>query len=73
MLVFIVAVAILGSFAIEFAVRLFANNFEIEWVTPAEESGADIARNIIGTMRKTRLESERQMNKPFKVASDGRW
>lgn len=73
MLVFIVAAAILGSFAIELAVRLFTNNFEIEWVSPAEESGADIARKIVGAMRKTSLESERQMNKPFKVASDGRW
>ncbi|UWU23443.1 MULTISPECIES: hypothetical protein [unclassified Rhizobium] len=71
MLVLIVAVAVIGSFALEYAVHLFANNYEIEWASPANTTNS--AQEIANAMRKTHRESERQMNKAFKVASDGRW
>lgn len=70
MLVFIIAGAILGSFLMEYLVHLFSDNYEIEW-GPASKSGkdADFAQEIVTAMRKTHRESERQMNKAFKVAS----
>ena len=73
MLVLIVAVAIIGSFVIEYAVHLFANNYEIEWAAHTDSDDTASAQEIISAMRKTHRESERQMNKAFKVASDGRW
>ena len=74
MLVLIVAVAIIGSFVVEYAVHLFANNYEIEWATTRiDRDGTNFAQEIATAMRKTHRESERQMNKAFKVASDGRW
>ncbi|GES45410.1 hypothetical protein RsS62_46620 [Rhizobium dioscoreae] len=71
MLVFIIAGAIIGSFFVEYLVHLFADNYEIEWDS-ASESGKDIdfAQEIATAMRRTHRESERQMNKAFKVASD---
>ncbi len=70
MLVFIIAGAIIGSFFVEYLVHLFADNYEIEWDF-ASENGKDIdfAQEIAIAMRKTHRESERQMNKAFKVAS----
>lgn len=49
----------------------FADNYEIEWDS-ASENGKDIdfAQEIATAMRRTHRESERQMNKAFKVASD---
>jgi uncharacterized membrane protein YedE/YeeE len=74
MLVLIVAVAIIGSFVIEYAVHLFANNYEIEWIAiHADGDSTNYAQEIATAMRKTHRESERQMNKAFKVASDERW
>ncbi|MEZ2219580.1 hypothetical protein [Rhizobium sp. RCC_161_2] len=73
MLVLIVAVAIVGSLVIEHVAHLFANNYEIEWVSRVDRDGGISAQEIISAMRKTHRESERQMNKAFKVASDGRW
>ena len=74
MLVLIVAVAIIGSFFIEYAVHLFANNYEIEWIAiHADGDSTTHAQEIATAMRKTHRESERQMNKAFKVASDERW
>lgn len=71
MLVFIIAGAVIGSFFVEYLVHLFANNYEIEWDS-ASENGKDIdfAQEIATAMRRTHRESERQMNKAFKVASD---
>ncbi|TWB54642.1 hypothetical protein FBZ98_10319 [Rhizobium sp. ERR 922] len=71
MLVFIIVGAIIGSFFVEYLVHLFADNYEIEWDC-ASESGKDIdfAQEIATAMRRTHRESERQMNKAFKVASD---
>jgi hypothetical protein len=74
MLVLIVTIAIIGSFVVEYLVHLFRNNYEIEWIIPSEqEKSASAAQEIINVMRKTHRESERQMNKAFKVASDRRW
>ncbi|MDL2398676.1 hypothetical protein [Rhizobium mayense] len=74
MLVLVVAVAIIGSFILEYVVHLFANNYEIEWATAhAEGKATNSAQEIANAMRKTHRESERQMNKAFKVSSDGRW
>jgi hypothetical protein len=73
MLVLIVAVAIIASLAIEHVVHLFANSYEIEWTSRVDRDGAISAQEIICAMRKTHRESERQMNKAFKVASDERW
>jgi hypothetical protein len=74
MLVLIVAVAIIGSFVVEYVVHLFANNYEIEWTTShADSADTNFAQEIATAMRKTHRESERQMNRAFKVASDGRW
>ncbi|HEY0121105.1 MAG TPA: hypothetical protein VGC14_04955 [Rhizobium sp.] len=70
MLVLIVAVAIIGSLVIELLVHLFANNYEIEWAAHVDKGGTISAQEIISAMRKTHRESERQMNKAFKVASD---
>lgn len=72
MLVLIVAVAITASLIMEHVIHLFANNYEIEWVSRIDRDGAISAQEIISAMRKTHRESERQMNKAFKVASDGR-
>lgn len=72
MLVLIVAVAIIASLVIEHVIHLFANNYEIEWAAPSDRDSAISAQEIISAMRKTHRESERQMNKAFKVASDGR-
>jgi hypothetical protein len=72
MLVFIIAGAIIGSFLVEYLVHLFADNYEIEWDSALESGGdVDFAQEIVTAMRKTHRESERQMNKAFKVASDG--
>ncbi|WFU10551.1 hypothetical protein QA646_06800 [Rhizobium sp. CB3090] len=71
MLVLIIAVAIIGSFIVEHVVHLFADNYEIEWAPQADSTNS--AQEIAIAMRKTHRESERQMNKAFKVASDGRW
>lgn len=70
MLVFIIAGAIIGSFFVEYLVHLFVDNYEIEW-DAALENGKDVdfAQEIVTAMRKTHRESERQMNKAFKVAS----
>ncbi|GAC1042115.1 hypothetical protein thsrh120_21190 [Rhizobium sp. No.120] len=70
MLVFIIAGAIIGSFLVEYLVHLFSDNYEIEWDS-ASENGKYInfAQEIATAMRKTHRESERQMNKAFKVAS----
>ncbi|KAA1176885.1 hypothetical protein FP026_27225 [Rhizobium tropici] len=70
MLVFIIAGAIVGSFLVEYLVHLFADYYEIEWDS-AFENGKDVdfAQEIATAMRKTHRESERQMNKLFKVAS----
>ncbi|MDL2410209.1 hypothetical protein PY650_32290 [Rhizobium calliandrae] len=69
-----VAVAIIGSFIVEYAVHLLANNYEIEWVSArAERNTTNTAQEMATAMRKTHRESERQMNKAFKVSSDGRW
>lgn len=57
MLVVLVAFAIVASICIELAVAYVADNYEIEWSNPRGQG----------------RESERQMNKTFKVASDGRW
>ncbi|WP_412064929.1 hypothetical protein [Rhizobium sp. SYY.PMSO] len=71
MLVFIIAGAILGSFFVECLVHVFADNYELEW-NHASKIGKnkDFAQEIATAMRKTHRESERQMNKAFKVASD---
>ena len=70
MLVFIIAGAIVGSFLVEYLVHLFADNYEIEWDSAFESSkDVDFAQEIATAMRKTQCESERQMNKAFKVAS----
>ncbi|NLR96079.1 hypothetical protein HGP17_04455 [Rhizobium sp. P38BS-XIX] len=70
MLVFIVTGAIICSFLVEYLVQLFADNYEIEWVSASETpDNMDSAQEIITAMRKTHRESERQMNKAFKVAS----
>lgn len=71
MLVFIIAGAIICSFFVEYLVHLFAEYYEIEWASPAEVAkNMDSAQEIAIAMRKTHRESERQMNKAFKVASD---
>ncbi|MGY5776954.1 hypothetical protein [Rhizobium sp. LEGMi135b] len=71
MLVFIIAGAIIGSFLVEYLVHLFVDNYEIEWDSALENGkDADFAQEIVTAMRKTHRESERQMNKAFKVASD---
>ncbi len=70
MLVFIITGAIICSFFVEYLVQLFAEKFEIEWVSVANPvKNVDSAQEIIIAMRKTHRESERQMNKAFKVAS----
>lgn len=70
MLVFIITGAIVCSFFVEYLVQLFAEKFEIEWVSVANPAkNVDSAQEIIIAMRKTHRESERQMNKAFKVAS----
>ncbi|MFT4184698.1 MAG: hypothetical protein QM636_22580 [Rhizobium sp.] len=72
MLVLIVAVAIVGSLAIEHVLHLFSSHYEIEWTRrPGKDDGVS-AQEIINAMRKTHRESERQMNEAFKVASGGR-
>ena len=71
MLVFIIAGAIIGSFFVEYLVHLFADNYELEWETASERGeNVDFAQEIVTAMRKTHRESERQMNKAFKMASD---
>jgi hypothetical protein len=57
MLVVLVAFAIVASICVELAVAHLADNYEIEWTNPRVHD----------------RESERQMNRTFKVASDGRW
>lgn len=57
MLIVLVAFAIVASICIELAVAHIADHYEIEW----------------SNLRRQARESERQMNKTFKVASDGRW
>ncbi|MEZ2132914.1 MULTISPECIES: hypothetical protein [unclassified Sinorhizobium] len=57
MLVVLVAFAIVASICIELAVVHLADNYEIEWTNPRGQG----------------RESERQMNRTFKVASDRRW
>lgn len=70
MLVFIIAGAVIGSFAVEYLVHLFADNYEIEWTSPEEPAERmNSAQEIAIAMRKTHRESERQMNKAFKMAS----
>ena len=70
MLVFIIAGAIIGSFLVEYLVHLFSDHYEIEWASPAESvDSISSAQEIAIAMRKTHRESERQMNKAFKVAS----
>ncbi|MBB6487443.1 hypothetical protein [Rhizobium lusitanum] len=70
MLVFIISGAIVCSFFVEYLVQLFAEKYEIEWVSPTEAAkNIDSAQKIIIAMRKAHRESERQMNKAFKVAS----
>ena len=70
MLVFIITGAIVCSFFIEYLVQLFAEKFEVEWVSAGNpEKNMDSAQEIIIAMRKTHRESERQMNEAFKVAS----
>ncbi|MDK4714061.1 hypothetical protein [Rhizobium sp. CNPSo 4039] len=70
MLVFIIAGAIIGSFFVEYLVHLFADNYEIEWDSASGNGKKlDFAQEIATAMRKTQCESERQMNKAFKVAS----
>ncbi|MBM7047782.1 hypothetical protein JTP94_21810 [Rhizobium lusitanum] len=70
MLVFIIAGAIIGSFIVEYLVHLFADNYTIEWDSASESAnGISSAQEIAIAMRKTHRESERQMNKAFKVAS----
>ncbi len=70
MLVFIITGAIVCSFFVEYLVQLFAEKFEVEWVSAGNpEKNMDSAQEIIIAMRKTHRESERQMNKAFKVAS----
>lgn len=70
MLVFIIAGAVIGSFFVEYLIHLFADNYEIEWASSAETNESmDSAQEIAIAMRKTHRESERQMNKAFKVAS----
>jgi len=70
MLVFIIAGAVIGSFFVEYLVHLFADHYEIEWTAAAETAESmTSAQEIVIAMRKTHRESERQMNKAFKVAS----
>ncbi|WP_245459036.1 MULTISPECIES: hypothetical protein [unclassified Rhizobium] len=70
MLVFIIAGAIVGSFFVEYLVHLVADNYEVEWDSSLENGkDVDFAQEIATAMRKTHRESERQMNKVFKVAS----
>ncbi|ENN87097.1 hypothetical protein RHSP_67536 [Rhizobium freirei PRF 81] len=70
MLVFIIAVAIICSFFVEYLVHLFSEKYEIEWAaSPETAENMDSAQEIVIAMRKTHRESERQMNKAFKVAS----
>ena len=70
MLVFIIAGAVIGSFFVEYLVHLLADHYEIEWTSPAKSAESmDSAQEILIAMRKTHRESERQMNKAFKVAS----
>ncbi|NKJ05623.1 MULTISPECIES: hypothetical protein [Rhizobium] len=70
MLVFIIAGAIIGSFVVEYLVHLFADNYAIEWDSASESAkGISSAQEIAIAMRRTHRESERQMNKAFKVAS----
>jgi uncharacterized membrane protein (DUF106 family) len=70
MLVFIIAGAVIGSFFVEYLVHLFTDHYEIEWTTTAETARSmNSAQEIVIAMRKTHRESERQMNKAFKVAS----
>ncbi|MGZ9722828.1 hypothetical protein [Rhizobium miluonense] len=70
MLVFIITVAIVCSFFVEYLVHLFCEKYEIEWAaTPEAAENVDSAQEIVIAMRKTHRESERQMNKAFKVAS----
>ncbi len=70
MLVFIIAGAVIGSFLVEYLVHLFVDNYEIEWDSASKnDNDIDFAQEIATAMRKTHRESERQMNKAFKVAS----
>ncbi|WP_245407460.1 hypothetical protein [Rhizobium sp. SEMIA4064] len=54
MLVLIVAVAIIGSFVVEYLVHLFADNYEIEWAPQADTTNS--AQEIVIAMRKTHRE-----------------
>ncbi|WP_244509826.1 hypothetical protein [Rhizobium sp. AC27/96] len=70
MLVFIIAGAVIGSFFVEYLVHLLADNYEIEWTAATETAKSmNSAQEIAIAMRKTHRESERQMNKAFKMAS----
>jgi hypothetical protein len=70
MLVFIIAGAIIGSFFAEYLIHLFADHYEIEWDSASQnDKDINFAQEIATAMRKTHRESERQMNKAFKVAS----
>ncbi|WP_267550937.1 hypothetical protein [Rhizobium rhizogenes] len=70
MLVFIIAGAVIGSFFVEYLVHLLADNYEIEWTANTETAKSmNSAQEIAIAMRKTHRESERQMNKAFKMAS----
>jgi hypothetical protein len=53
MLVLYVALAILGSFLVEILLHAFKRNYEIVWLKAPEQSGLDIAQEIVGTLRKT--------------------
>jgi hypothetical protein len=52
MLVLYVALAILGSFLLEMMLHHFRRNYEIVWVSAPEQTGSDIAREIVSALRK---------------------
>lgn len=54
MLVLYVALAILGSFLIEMLLHHFKRNYEIVWVSAPEQTGNDIAQEIVRNLRESR-------------------
>lgn len=72
MLIVLIAVAVSFSLLAELFYGYLADRRQLGWVRPEVSEHTAIMRQL-GRMRAERLDSERQMNTVFKVASDHGW
>ena len=70
MLVLLVIVALVAAILAEDIGAYLAGNYEIDWGFMAARSRPSLAEEVARAMRRSREESERQMNGAFKVSSD---